>query len=310
MTAINGTWRIDANGSQGLLTFESPDNKSLQGQVIFDDTGGREDRIEGSWNDDAGQITFVRHLPGDSVTQNFTGAVGTNFPENLILAGSFTESDISSSTPRSRFGWVAAPLRQAATYSIQLDKFHVNQTRDTVSLPEFKGRDVIYAAFSVQILSQIGYGEIQSVSHTIGPVHNGEDHPTNLKFLVRLQPNEALTFSFLLVNSGFVGSGAAEGQKFLDNISNATKSALNVIYPAEKEIWTVANDLTQYLNSILASGCDGIVAADKVTMTYDQLNQRMPASGNSFSASGEYKYHSQAVCQNPDYTVHWTLTRQ
>lgn len=64
MTDINGTWKINGNGSQGLLTLTSNDNVSFNGSVTFDDIGGRTDAVTGSWNEAAGQITFTRSLPG------------------------------------------------------------------------------------------------------------------------------------------------------------------------------------------------------------------------------------------------------
>lgn len=303
MTTISGTWRINANGSQGLLTLASTDNVSFQGSVNFDDIGGRTDQVTGNWNEVAGQITFTRLLGDTGAIQTYTGILGDNHLENLILAGSFTESDTPTIS-----GWVAAPLQPAVTYDLSLDEFHIKQTRDFFSIPQ--ATDTDYAALNVQVLSQIGYGEVIKLRNPIGKVHGGEDHPTGLHRTVRLQPNEALTFSYLIVNSGFDASDAQQLQQFLDKVSNATRDALNVVYPAEKSIWEVLNDLTQFLNSFLYSGCDGIVAGDKVTKTAAELNQLMPTAGKRYSETREYTYHSQATCANPDYTVTWSFTRQ
>jgi hypothetical protein len=303
MTTISGTWRINANGSLGLLTLASNDNASFQGSVTFDDIGGRTDRVTGTWNDVAGQITFTRFLSDTGATQTYSGVLGDNHPENLILAGSFTESDTPTIS-----GWVAAPLQPAVTYVLSLDEFHIKQTRDFFSIPQ--ATDTDYAALNVQVLSQVGYTEVLKLNDPIGKVHGGEDHATGLQFTFRLQPNEALTFSYLIVNSGFDGSNAQQLQQFLDKVSTATRDALNVIYPAEKSIWEVLNDLTQFLNSFLYSGCDGIVAGDKVTQTAAELNQVVPASGNRYAETREYTYHSQATCANPDYTVTWSFIRQ
>src|SRR5712691_10679267 len=150
MTTISGTWRINANGSQGLLTLASNDNASFQGSVTFDDIGGRTDRVVGDWNDVAGQITFIRFLSDTGATQTYMGVLGDNHPENLILAGSFTESDTSTIS-----GWVAAPLQPAVTYLLSLDAFHCNQTRDTLTIdfPQIRGQDTDYAGLGIQFLS-------------------------------------------------------------------------------------------------------------------------------------------------------------
>ncbi len=99
-------WRINANGSLGTLTLQSNDNVSLQGSITFDDTGGRVDQIEGGWDDVASKITLTRFLPG-GVTQTFIGFLGNNHPDQLILAGSITDSV----NPGISSGWAAfSPL--------------------------------------------------------------------------------------------------------------------------------------------------------------------------------------------------------
>jgi hypothetical protein len=108
MTSISGTWQIDANGSRGTLTIGTVDNQgSFSGSMTFIDTP-RNDSIQGIWNDPAGQITFVRYLSGGTVTQNHTGYLGNNHADQfIILAGSFTQSDIPANAQRTNFGWFA-----------------------------------------------------------------------------------------------------------------------------------------------------------------------------------------------------------
>jgi hypothetical protein len=100
-------WRINANGSLGtLLLQKAPTTGALIGLIAFDDIGGREDHIEAGWDDAEGKITFTRFLPGGA-QQVFTGLLGNNHPEQLLLAGSFTESDIPAGAPRTSFAWFA-----------------------------------------------------------------------------------------------------------------------------------------------------------------------------------------------------------
>lgn len=101
------TWRINANGSLGTLTLQSTDNLRLNGSVRFDGDG-REDQISGGWNDNAGQITFTRMLGNSTTTQTFIGFLGNNHPEQLLLAGTFTESDVPANAPRNSFAWFAS----------------------------------------------------------------------------------------------------------------------------------------------------------------------------------------------------------
>lgn len=302
MTDINGTWKINGNGSQGLLTLTSNDNVSFNGSVTFDDIGGRTDAVTGSWNEAAGQITFTRSLPGGA-TQTFTGFLGNNNPDALILAGSFTESDVPANAPRTNFGWNMAPLQPAATYLLSLDKFHITHTR---SLHE----DTDFAALTLQVLTSVGYEEPLTLSKSFGNVNDG-DHAVGLQLAFRLQPNEALTFSYLITNSGFAGSDSQKLRQTLDNISDATKKALDIVYATEAAIWEVANDLTQFLNSIFVANCDGVVAGDKVTKTAAELAQLTSATG-SYSEPRRYTRASPHLCgeHDQDYTVTWTITRQ
>jgi hypothetical protein len=102
---VTGYWNFNANGSTGKLTIFSNNQGNLEVQVTFDGLG-RVDSWEGSWDDGAGRITLIRHLPGNTIQQHI-GFLGNNNPANIILAGYFTESDISSNAPRTQFGWFA-----------------------------------------------------------------------------------------------------------------------------------------------------------------------------------------------------------
>ena len=104
-TSLYGIWHFNGNGSTGTLWISNENQGILEVSVTFDGLD-RNDAWEGTWNDSAGRITLTRHLPGN-VTQQHVGFLGDNDPANLILAGSFTESDIPSDALRTQFGWFA-----------------------------------------------------------------------------------------------------------------------------------------------------------------------------------------------------------
>ncbi|MFL5588285.1 MAG: hypothetical protein ACJ8DI_11600, partial [Ktedonobacteraceae bacterium] len=118
-STLFGAWQITANGFQGQLTITSLiEDSSTEGSfsaiVTFTDAPLRQDRVIGTWNDTAKQITFTRLLPNNT-TQNYTGFLGDNHPEReLILAGWFTESDIPPTAPRTSFGWFAEKFAKFA----------------------------------------------------------------------------------------------------------------------------------------------------------------------------------------------------
>ena len=105
-------WAFNANGSTGTLSILKKDAAgNLEVFVEFDGLD-RQDAWKGQWDAPSEQIILRRFLPGGAV-QEHVGYAGTNDPNNLILAGYFTESDVPSGSPRQRFGWFAnnpAPL--------------------------------------------------------------------------------------------------------------------------------------------------------------------------------------------------------
>jgi hypothetical protein len=101
-------WAFDANGSTGVLRILGEDaTGNLEEVSVKFDGLDRIDTWEGQWDAASQQITLRRSLPGGAV-QEHVGYAGDNDPNNLILAGYFTESDVPSNSPRQRFGWFAA----------------------------------------------------------------------------------------------------------------------------------------------------------------------------------------------------------
>ena len=106
MTAILGVWEINANDSHGRLNIFSIDNQgNFMGNVTFNDAA-RFDIIQGQWKDAAGTIVFQRALAQTGTNQNYTGFLGDNHADQLlILGGFFTQDGVVGS--RTQFGWFA-----------------------------------------------------------------------------------------------------------------------------------------------------------------------------------------------------------
>ncbi len=108
MTDISGNWDINTNGTTGELRIVPPiDPNNLQVSVAFSGFD-RVDPWTGTWDDVAKELRLERVLPGN-ITQSYVGFLGDNDPSNQILAGSFTESDVTSG--RTNFGWFAQNQR-------------------------------------------------------------------------------------------------------------------------------------------------------------------------------------------------------
>jgi len=103
---LTGVWSFNANASKGSMSIFSIDPQGkLMVNVTFEGLN-RMDHWAGVWNNTDKSITLTRSLP-NNVTQNYVGYLGDNPPEHIILAGSFTESDIAPNAARTKFGWFA-----------------------------------------------------------------------------------------------------------------------------------------------------------------------------------------------------------
>ena len=99
------SWDMIANGKKMTFTPSSIDSKGkLKGKIV---DGAKTQTIEGFWNEEARQISFLRIIDPDkpSATQIFTGYLaGDNH-----LAGTFEAFAGSGGTAqRSVFGWAAS----------------------------------------------------------------------------------------------------------------------------------------------------------------------------------------------------------
>jgi hypothetical protein len=104
MTDITGAWLFNGNGSTGSMLIYYVDRQGNLDLVVRFTGLDRVDRWQGVWNDTNKEITLTRALPNNT-TQDHTGFLGDNDPNNLIFGGSFTESDVGG--PRFNFGWFA-----------------------------------------------------------------------------------------------------------------------------------------------------------------------------------------------------------
>ena len=109
-------WQVNANGfvsaqpsGNGNMNLTFADDPTIDDSFTFTGTlelAGDASNLMGSWDGVAKVITFTRDI-GGGTTQTYTGFLGDHDPGNLMLGGSFTESDIPGGSPRAQFGWCA-----------------------------------------------------------------------------------------------------------------------------------------------------------------------------------------------------------
>jgi hypothetical protein len=137
-----------------------------------------------------------------------------------------------------------------------------------------RNEDTDFASVSASLSG----AEPVSVSRKLGDLNNGTHHVGLEVGPFDLVPNAtaSLAIAFLVINQGHSGS-EEKAQDIADGISKATETALDVAYPAYKDIWTIANALTLGLNALLGADCDGLVVGDKIVKSGAELDQHTHA---------------------------------
>lgn len=158
MTSILGLWQVNANDSEGAFRLFLDNQGNLQGKIAFQDAPRIDDLTNISWNDAAGEISFVRNLDQSGVTQTYTGFLGDGHANQfLYLAGFFSESDIPPGASRTQFGWFARQPQPASQYVVISDPFNSSPFRITVPATDLnKSHPIVHGgpysadAFSLQ----------------------------------------------------------------------------------------------------------------------------------------------------------------
>jgi hypothetical protein len=112
MSSPLGTWDINGNGYDGVLSIQQVDAQgNLGGSTVFGD------RVDGFWDDRSKRITFIRVIDSSNPSRNqvYTGYLMDNQPNNqtdgkMALAGSFEAfKGTGGIAPRPVYGWFAKP---------------------------------------------------------------------------------------------------------------------------------------------------------------------------------------------------------
>ena len=120
MTNIVGLWQVNANGSQGAMNIASLDAQgNLTGKITFVDTP-RADDITGSWNDAAGEITFNRRIDQTGFIQTYTGFLGDNHADQLLILAGFLFDNNPGPKPRENSGWFAQQIQPPQKPSVTI----------------------------------------------------------------------------------------------------------------------------------------------------------------------------------------------
>lgn len=197
------------------------------------------------------------------------------------------------------------------TFAFTLNSFRITDTRS-------RHEDTDFVTFTLVVKTGDNSGPPQTLKKAMGDVNNGT-HAVNLTFpSVHLEPTQTAVFNYLIVNSGH----SSESQVFsvLENAggSLATKglvaggAALGSLIPIPglgTLLGAGAGWLVGELKSILAANCDGAVAAEQNSLSYNDLLAKT-ANGPFHHETKHPGTDSPTGCgSNSVYFVDWTISR-
>jgi hypothetical protein len=162
-----------------------------------------------------------------------------------------------------------------AVITFTLDSFQITDTR---SLHE----DTDYVSFTLLVKPTGGTGTPQTLTKSMGDLNNGT-FPVNLSFpKVTVAPGQSVTMNYLIINSGHkspsqvVSALESAGSKLATEAGAAAGAAVgaaigSVIPGLGTALGAVAGWLAGELTTMINANCDGAVAAEQNTFTYEQL---------------------------------------
>lgn len=197
----------------------------------------------------------------------------------------------------------------SATFSFTLDSFKITDTRS-------RHEDTDYVSFTLAVNPQGGKGTPKTVTKAMGNVNNGT-HPVNLTFpSVTINSTDVVVLNYLIVNSGHKNAGQIEsaleaaGSNLAAKGGVALGAAVGSAVPGlGTALGAIAGWLAGEITGMLNANCDGAVAAEQDTFTYNDLLAKT-ASGKFTQTTKHPGTNSPHGCgSNSMYYVTWHIQR-
>jgi hypothetical protein len=161
---------------------------------------------------------------------------------------------------------------QVQTITFSLDSFRITDTRS-------RHNDTDFVSFTLLVRDAQGRGTPQTLKKSMGDVNNGT-HQVGLSFPnVAIPAGGSVVFNYLIVNSGHKSesdvdkaletAGGALAEKGL--VAGGTALGTAILPGLGTILGAIGGFLAGEIKNILTANCDGAVAAEQVTLTFDQL---------------------------------------
>ena len=199
---------------------------------------------------------------------------------------------------------------QVQTMTFSLDSFRITDTRS-------RHNDTDFVSFTLLVRDASGNGTPQTLKKSMGDVNNGT-HTVGLSFPNVVVPtNGSVVFNYLIVNSGHNSEGDVDkaletaGSSLAEKglVAGGTALGTAILPGLGSILGAVGGWLAGEIKSILTANCDGPVAAEQVTLTYNQLVQDT-ANGAYTKETRHPGTDSATGCgSNSMYYVTWHVAR-
>jgi hypothetical protein len=196
-------------------------------------------------------------------------------------------------------------------FTFTLDSFQITDTRS-------RHEDTDFVTFTLLVQPKNGPPATpQTLNKSMGDVNNGT-HAVNLSFPnVKVGPDDTVVVNYLIVNSGHSSESSiystldSTAGKLATAGGSAAAGALigSAIPGFGTLIGALAGWLAGELTSVLDANCDGPVAAEQNTFTYNDLLQKT-ANGNYSETTKHPGTDSATGCgSNSMYYVSWHIEK-
>lgn len=205
-------------------------------------------------------------------------------------------------------GVTVRPEIQTMTFS--LDSFRITDTRS-------RHNDTDFVSCTLLVRDASGNGTPQTLKKSMGDVNNGT-HAVGLSFPnVAVPAGGSIVFNYLIVNSGHNSESDVDkalekaGTTLADKglVAGGTALGTAILPGLGSILGAIGGWLAGEIGNIINANCDGAVAAEQVTLTFDQLMQDT-ANGPFTKETKHPGTNSATGCgSNSMYFVTWHIAR-
>lgn len=146
-----------------------------------------------------------------------------------------------------------------AGYRFGLETMNASKIRS-----KFKDTDV--ASFAVTVNGQT----VANIAKELGDISGG-NCSIGIQPAVVVPDNASVTFSYLILNSGYDRSSESTVKGVMNSLSDRAAKLCTGIF-GYAEVWNKLNQFTHWLNDLQFINCDGAVAADAIELSASTLS--------------------------------------